>query len=309
MSFRVTQGTLARGVLEGLQTNLTRLQRTQEQLSSGRRLNRPSDSPVDTVNAMQLRAEKARATQYGRNIDDGLSWLNTADTAMTQAYDMVDRVRQLAVQAGNAAMPQDSLDAMAKEVDQIRDGLKQLGNTQYAGKYIFAGTRTQTQPFDAKGVYVGNTSQVLRTVSSDPQSGEIGVNVNGSEVFGTLLSGGLDPADPSGNTAIKGVLENISDALKSGDRTALQGQLGQLDAAAAQMRSVQSTIGAKVNRLTGLQEVANARLDTVTQGLANAENIDLPKTIIDMQIQQNAYQAALGATAKIIQPSLMDFLR
>src|SRR6476659_497351 len=138
MSFRVTQGTLARGVLEGLQTNLTRLQRTQEQLSSGRRLNRPSDSPVDTVNAMQ----------YGRNIDDGLSWLNTADTAMTQAYDMVDRVRQLAVQAGNAAMPQDSLDAMAKEVDQIRDGLKQLGNTQYAGKYISGGTRTQTQPFD-----------------------------------------------------------------------------------------------------------------------------------------------------------------
>src|SRR5689334_24659774 len=108
---RVTPTTLSSGVMAGLQSSLARLQQTQEQLSSGRRLNRPSDSPVDTVNAMQLRAEKARATQYGRNIDDGLSWLNTADTAMTQAYDMVDRVRQLAVQAGNAAMPQDSLDA------------------------------------------------------------------------------------------------------------------------------------------------------------------------------------------------------
>src|SRR6478735_5129323 len=208
MSFRVTQGTLARGVLEGLQTNLTRLQRTQEQLSSGRRLNRPSDSPVDTVNAMQLRAEKKRTEQYGRNIDDGLSWLNTADTALTQANDMVDRVRQIVVSANNGAIGQDSRAAMAKELDQIRDGLKQLANSQYSGKYIFAGTMTQTQPFDANGVYKGNTSGVMRTVSSDPQSGELSVNVIGSEVFGTMLSSGTDAS----GAAVPGILERISTA-------------------------------------------------------------------------------------------------
>ena len=184
-----------------------------------------------------------------------------------------------------------------------------MGQTASFGKYIFAGTMTQTQPFDANGVYKGNTSGVMRTVSSDPQSGELSVNVIGSEVFGTMLSSGTDAS----GAAVPGILERISTALTNPDRTAgtadLNAALGDLDTAAAQMRSVQSTVGAKVNRLTGLQDVANARLDAVTQGLANAESIDLPKTIIDMQIQQNAYQAALGATAKIIQPSLMDFLR
>src|SRR6476620_10432671 len=102
MSFRVTQGTLARGVLEGLQTNLTRLQRTQEQLASGRRLNRPSDSPVDTVAAMQLRAEQKQSEQLERNIDDGLTWLDTADQALSQTSTALNRVRQLTLAGANA---------------------------------------------------------------------------------------------------------------------------------------------------------------------------------------------------------------
>ena len=298
MSFRVTQGTLARGVLAGLQTNMTQLQRTQAQLSSGRKLNRPSDSPVDTVNAMQLRADKARTTQYGRNIDNGLSWLSTADTTLGQATDMVDRVRQLVVSAGNGALPQESLDAMAKEIDQIRDGLIQLGNTQYAGKYVFGGTQTETPPFDSTtGAYGGNVSDVKRTISDDPTSGTVAVNVPGSTVFTSMLDSGT------------GILDSISSALKAGNVTAVNAQLGNLDAGAAAMRSVQSTVGAKVNRLESIQTLANGHLDTITNGLANAENIDLPSTIIQLQMQQNAYQAALGATAKIIQPSLMDFLR
>src|SRR6478735_2488182 len=125
MSFRVTQGTLARGVLEGLQGNLTRLQRTQEQLSSGRRLNRPSDSPVDTVNAMQLRADKQRTQQYSRNIDDGLGWLNTADSALTQTTGYLTRVRQLVVAGSNSSNGPEERAAMADEVDQLRQGLIQ----------------------------------------------------------------------------------------------------------------------------------------------------------------------------------------
>jgi flagellar hook-associated protein 3 FlgL len=308
MSFRVTQGTLARGVLEGLQTNLTRLQRTQEQLSSGRRLNRPSDSPVDTVAAMQLRADQTQTEQYSRNIDDGLAWLNTADGALGQAAAVVDRVRQLVVSGANGAIGDDSRAAMADEVDQIRQSLIQMGNTQYGNKPIFAGTSDTPSAFNKDGVYVGNDGKVNRNVSADRNSGTLDVNVVGSDAFTDLLNGGLDSStNPA--TPVPGVLERISTALRSGNTTALNTELGNLDAAAAKMRSVQSTIGAKVNRLTSVQDVGNAHLDAVKASLTNAESIDLPKTIIDLQVQQNAYQAALGATAKIIQPSLMDFLR
>lgn len=301
MSFRVTQGTLARGVLEGLQTNLTRLQRTQEQLSSGRRLNRPSDSPVDTVNAMQLRADKQRTQQYSRNIDDGLGWLNTADSALTQTTTYIGRVRQLVVAGANGTNGTEERAAMADEVDQLRQGLIQIGNTQYAGRPIFAGTVTGAVAFDSNGAYVGNDKQVNRQVSADPTSGSIAVNVTGDKAFSDLLKGS-DSVSP-------GILERVSTALRSGDVAGLNTALGDLDVASETMRSVQSTVGAKVNRLTSVQTLGDAHLDNITTGLANAESIDLPKTIIDLQIQQNAYQAALGATAKIIQPSLMDFLR
>lgn len=306
MSFRVTQQTLSRTTMAGLQDNLARLQRTQEQLSSGRRVSRPSDSPVDTVSAMQLRADKQRTEQFSRNIDDGLARLGTADDALTQAVDMLGRVRQLVVAGLNDTNGPSERNAMADEIDQLRSGTIAMANTQYLGQPIFAGTATTSVAFDPiTGQYAGNAAAVNRTVSAEPGSGQVAVNVPGNAVFGTLLG---DPAAMP-TTGPSGVLADISSALRSGSTSALQGALGRLDAATEGIRSAHSLVGARFNRLTSVQQQGNAHLDAVTGSLANAESIDLPKTIIDLQLQQTAYQAALGATAKIIQPSLAEFLR
>jgi flagellar hook-associated protein 3 FlgL len=300
MSMRVTPTTMNRGVMTGLQTNLARLQRTQEQLSSGRRINRPSDSPTDTAQAMRLRGEQARTEQLGRNVDDGLTWLGSADSTLTQASSIVQRVRQLLVAGQNATNGPTEREAMAGEVDELRASLVDLGNTTYLGRPIFAGTQNVSAAFDTTtGAYLGNGDAVQRNVSADG-SGQVGVTIPGSAVFSTLFKGaGTDP----------GVLENISAALRSGDTSAMNTALGDLDQASQTMQSAHSLVGARYNRLLGIQSKGEARLDTVNANLATAEDIDLPKTIIDMQIQQTSYQAALGATAKIIQPSLVDFLR
>jgi flagellar hook-associated protein 3 FlgL len=306
MSFRVTQQTLSRTTMAGLQDNLARLQRTQEQLSSGRRVSRPSDSPVDTVAAMQLRADKQRTEQYARNIDDGLARLATADDALTEAVDVLGRVRQLVVAGLNDTNGPSERRAMADEMDQLRAGTIALANTGYLSQPLFAGTAATAVAFDpVTGRYAGNASAVNRTVSAEPGSGQIAVNVPGDTVFGTLLG---DPAALP-TTAPSGVLADLSTALRSGDRTLLQTALGRLDADTEGIRSAHSLIGARYNRLTGMQQQGRAHLDAVTGSLANAESIDLPKAIMDLQLQQTAYQAALGATAKIIQPSLVDFLR
>jgi flagellar hook-associated protein 3 FlgL len=258
---------------------------------------------------MQLRSAQQQTTQYTRNIDNGLAWLNTADSALTQANSSVQRVRQLVVQGANAANGPDERGAMADEVDQLRQTLIQLGNTQYGNTPVFAGTAKGSVAFDpATGVFVGNTAAVNRQVSSDPQSGTLAVNVPGPQAFTDLLSGGVN-GSTTPPTVAPGLLERISTALRSGDTTGLNTALGQLDTAAQAMSSAQSAVGARVNRLNSVQTLANSHLDTITTGLSNAEDVDLPGTIIKLQIQQNAYQAALGATAKIIQPSLMDFLR
>lgn len=302
MSFRVTQQTLSRNVMTGLQDNLARLQKTQQQLSSGRRLSRPSDSPVDTVSAMQLRADQARTAQYDRNISDGLARLGTADSSLTQMNDMLMRVRTLVLTGLNGSNGPEERAAMADEIDQVKGGMLGLANTDYLGRPVFAGTTSTDVAFDpATGAYLGNSGAVNRTVSSEPGSGTVAVNVPGDQVFTTLFA---DSGAPGG----QGILSRISADLRSGNTTALNAELGNLDTAAEAMRSAHSTIGARYNRLMGIQQLGGLHADAVAAGLANAESIDLPKTIVDLQLQQTAYQAALGATAKIITPSLADFL-
>lgn len=300
---RVTPATLNSGVMAGLQSSLSRLQQTQEQLASGRRLSRPSDSPVDTVAAMRLRAERKQSDQLSRNIDDGMSWLNTTDQALGQTSAVLNRVRSLVLAGANGTNGPDERRAMAAEVDQLREAMMGIANTQYLGRPVFAGTQDTAVAFDpATGAYAGNAATVKRTISPDSASGTLSVSVPGDQAFTTLLH---DPSDQAG----AGVLTRISNALRSGDITALGTALTHLDSASETLRSTQSTVGARTNRLLSVQASGEVRADAVAARLASVEGIDLAKTITDLTLQQTAYQAALGAAAKVVQPSLMDFLR
>jgi flagellar hook-associated protein 3 FlgL len=299
MSLRVTSATLTRSVMDGLQANLSRLQHTQEQLASGRRIMRMSDSPVDGAAAMRLRAEQAANEQLGRNIEDGLNTLGAADRTFTSMSTLVLRVRQLVVAGLNGANGPSERAAMATEVDQLRDGLIALANTQHLGRPIFAGTQDVPAAYDTTtGAYMGNGEAVQRSVSTDGST-RLDVTVTGPATFSTLFSDGTG-----------GILSRITAALRDPNGpAALNAELSNLDAASETMQNARSLVGTRFNRLLGVQSAGESRLDAVTANLAMAENIDLPKTIIDMQIQSTSYQAALGAAAKIIQPSLLDFLR
>jgi flagellar hook-associated protein 3 FlgL len=300
MSMRVAQSSLSRGVMEGLQANLARLQHTQEQLSSGRRISRMSDSPVDGAAAMRLRGEQSANEQVGRNIADGLSTLGAADGAFTSMSSLLLRVRQLVVAGLNDTNGPSERASMATEVDQLKGALLGLANTQHLGRPIFAGTQDVTAAFDTTtGQYLGNDTAVQRSVSVD-SSTRVDVTVTGQETFTTLFSNG----------SAAGILSRISAALKDPAGPAgLNTELANLDAASATMQNARSMVGVRYNRLLSSQSSGESRLDSVSASLSLAENIDLTKTIIDMQIQSTAYQAALGSSAKIIQPSLLDFLR
>jgi len=300
MTVRVTSASLSRGVLANLQANLSRMQNTQNQMSSGHRITKMSDSPVDAVAAMRLRAQQASNDQVGRNIDNGLSLLGQADSTFTSMSSMLTRVRQLVVSGRNETNTADERSAMADEVDELKKGLVQLANTTYLGRPIFAGTQNVSTAFDpTTGQYLGNGQAVQRSVSADG-SATVGVTVTGDTAFSTLFSDGANP----------GILDRISAALRDpSGPDALDTELTNLDAASQTMQEARSIVGARYNQLLGLQTSSQATADTLTTKLSDVQDVDLAKTAIDLQIQQTAYQAALGASAKIIQPSLLDFLR
>ncbi len=305
---RVTEGSIHTRVLANLQRNIAKGAQIQEQLSSGKQLNRPSDSPAGTVSALQLRGETRTSQQYIRNADDGLGWLSTVEDTLSSASTMINRARDLTVQglntSTNGALANE---AMAKEIDQIRSGLISQANTRYLDRPVFGGNTVGPAAYSAAGVWAGNSyvpdppemaaiTSVSRTVGSGVK---VRVDMTGPEAFG----------DNTTNTGLFKALENISASLRAGDSAALATNLKDLDTAGNRLKSAISEIGSRYNRVTQMKDSAQDRLLSVASQLSDIEDIDLPKTIMDMQLQQTSYQAALAATAKVIQPSLIDFLR
>lgn len=293
-SLRVTQRSISDRALLGLQTNLDRLNTLQGQLSSGKAISQPSDSPMGTVSALQLRASISDNAQWVRNAEDGLGWLGTIDSALSSATAMTRRVRDLVLQGLNTgSASQQSRDVMATEVDQLRNALIGVANTTYLDRPVFGGTTTGNLAFDSNGVYLGDANPVARTVDS---STRVRVESTGPEVFG------------SGAANLFQILANISLDLRT-NPTQLGTDLGKLDGAASLMMSQTADVGARYQRVDQMRQAAEDRQLNLKSALSGVEDIDLPKTIMELQMQQVAYQSALGATAKVIQPSLLDFLR
>ncbi|OJF11823.1 flagellin N-terminal helical domain-containing protein [Couchioplanes caeruleus] len=307
---RVTEGSIHTRVLANLQRNLAKGAQIQDQLSSGKQLNRPSDSPAGTVSALQLRAETRTSTQYVRNADDGLGWLGTVEDTLGSASALVNRARDLTVQGLNANSNGALANAaLASEIDQIRDALITHANVRYLDRPVFGGNTPNSEAYDkTTGAFTGNPyapgdpydpEQAARTsVSRTVGSGvKVRVDLTGPEAFG------------DNTTGLFKVLADISANLKAGDNTALTANLNSLDTAGNKLKSAISEVGSRYNRIQQMKDSAQDRMLSVSAQLSEIEDIDLPKTIMEMQLQQTSYQAALAASAKVIQPSLIDFLR
>ena len=292
---RVTQNMMSSQALSGLQTSLGRLATIHEQLSTGRVINRPSDDPAGTASAMRLRSLLADQQQYTRNADDGQGWLDQADTALGSMTDRVRRAHELALQGANAgAIGPQGREALAAEVDQIRSDLIASANTSYLGRPIFGGITAGGRAYDDAGTYVGVPGEVQRTVAVGVQ---VRVDVDGPLAFG-----------PAGD-AVFDHLTALSTALRGNDQAGIATAVTKLGVDGDRITTTRAAVGARAARIerAGV-EAADAGL-TMTSALSEIENTDLPRATVELQMQEVAYQAALASTARVMQPSLLDFLR
>ncbi|HEV7687026.1 MAG TPA: flagellar hook protein, partial [Acidimicrobiia bacterium] len=164
-AFRITQRSLSNSTLAGLQANLARLQETQAKLSSGKAIQRPSDSPTGTMAALRLRSDLDRYTQLDRNAEDGKARLGTTDNALTDGLSVLRGVRDAVLQGANGSMSQNDREALASQVDGLRSSLLAVANTTYLQQPIFAGTAGAATAYDAAGAYQGNSGTVARTIA------------------------------------------------------------------------------------------------------------------------------------------------
>jgi flagellar hook-associated protein 3 FlgL len=292
---RITQRAVALTSLQGLNRNLDALGKLQQQLTSGRLINAPSDSPTGTNRAMQTRADQAAVAQQARNIGDAKDWLDQTDSTMRLMLETTRRVRDLTVQGLNSGNGSDaSRQAIATEVASLREGLIGLANTKIQGRPLFGGTTSGPEAYTSAGVWAGiSGAPVTRRVAENEV---VRVDMTGPEVFGAA------PDD------LFAIVERIATDVVT-DPTLLEGHLTDLDTAMSGMLKAVADVGARAARIERVEQINMDRTLALTSQLAETENIDLPNTIMKLQMQQVGYEAALSATAKALQPTLLDFLR
>jgi len=306
---RITQSMMTERLLANLGKSQERLARATEEMQTQKKLLKPSDDPVGAQRAVLTRSELTANKKYSDNISQARGFMETAGSTLNEITSLLHRARELTIQGANGATGPEARKNIAAEIDQIIDAVKQAGNTNYAGVFIFAGTATTTQPYDTMTIppvdaYQGDNGVIAREIGPGV-SVQINTNVN----TGTppLLGGG------GGDGGLIDSLRNISAHLKSGldvDVTALgTADLKALDANLTTINNAQAIIGATVNRLDAADErLASTRLAS-TQLLSDTEDVDAATAYLNLSTTQSVYEAALKAGATIIQPSLLDFLR
>lgn len=293
---RVTHQTIQHSTLRNLQTNLTAMARLQSQMSSGKKIQVPSDDPAGAGQVMHLRATQRQLAQYARNAADGDSWLTTVDSALGAALDTIRRARALVVQSGDGGLGPASREALAVEITELRNDLLAQANTRYQGRTVFAGTSDAGVAFGDDPVpytWTGSAdAAVERRVGG---STSIRVDADGAQVFG------------EGDDSVFALLDTIAAELRAGvDVTA---RLDAMDDRTQAVLTVAATTGSRQRVLQSISAQLSSQTLTVKSQLSGIEDIDLAEVIMNLQLQEVAYQGALSAGARVLQPSLLDFLR
>lgn len=299
MTSRVTTNSTALLMLRDIQESQKALTAIQGQLASNKRVQVASDDPRAAIASLGHRADLRRSQQLGRNADRATDWLNAADRATGEAVDLLSQARSLVIQATSGVSDPTSRNAISDQLRQVREALLSTAATQVAGRAIFAGTAAGAA-YDSSGAYTGDTGAVTTPVAAGVT---MQVTRTGPELFGTH-----NTADPMAGDIFQ-VLDALATAVENSDATTASAGLSAIDTATTRVQNVQTELGSRLNQLEGLRAAAKAHDQELTSMISELEDVDLAEATIALKAKELAYQSALGVAGRLLQTTLLDFLR
>lgn len=289
---RVTDGMIANNVMYNINQSYSRLDKLFEQAQTQKKISRPSDDPVVAMKGMFYRTNVTEIEQFKRNFTEARNWVETTDSAIGEASKAMERIRELTVQVSNDTYDEGQLKSVAEEVAQLKEHIKTIANSKVGDKYIFNGTDTLTAPVDGDTIEFNSDDVEFELAKGI----KVAVNMQGEAVFGT------------GETSVFAVLDRLETALKEGE-TDLNGFLDDLDASSDKMLSGRAELGARTNRLDFMEDRIDNQEVIANRIMSDNEDVEFEKVVMDFKAQEAVHRAAMSIGARIIQPTLMDFLR
>ena len=288
---RVTNSMMTATVKRNLFRQAENLARKQETMASRKRINRPSDDPLGFGKVLDYRKTLSSLGQYDRNIQNAKNRIEFVETTL-------EGVEDLMVDAKNWAVNQFASDTMDREaaitsVQNIREQMLQLANSKMGNVYVFGGFQSLTPPFASDGTYNGDNGY-YSVMTADNM--EMQVEADGSRIF-------------QGVEDVFDALDQLLTGLQTDDVTLINNQINRIELAQEQVQMVRAESGARFQQLE-LAEQQTARLKLTFEDMMDStEKANIEEAIIDFNNQEMAYQVSLNAAAKIIQPTLMNFLK
>lgn len=289
---RVTQSMLSNNMLRNLSSSYERLSKYQDQIFTGKKVNRPSDDPVVVMKGISYRTDLSEVQQYKRNFSEAYNWIENSDAALDNAGKALQRIRELVVEASNDTYDTSQRQAISAEIKQLRDHLADVANTKFGDKYLFNGANTTKKPVDLQNGNYPSESQPTEPVEIELSKGiYLPVNVPGEKVFGEQLFSDL---------------KALTDDLDQGKNPA--SYLDQIDQHIDAINNARADLGARQNRLEMMESRVDNQEVIAKKVLSDNEDVDYEKAITDLTAQESVHRAALAVGARVLQPTLMDFL-
>ncbi|MCI1477740.1 MAG: flagellar hook-associated protein FlgL [Clostridium beijerinckii] len=340
---RITSSMLVANYMNNMKRNLGNMSVLQNQLSSGNLINRASDNPYTATRIMQLNTEIAANKQYNSNINDTSNWLDSTDTALSQAGNVFSRIRELMVKAGNGAYGPNEISTIKDEVVEKVKELGQVLNSSFDGNYIFGGTKSTSKPITVDGngninyadkngaplTTDGTTTNTLMSniKSTDDEYKQIGTGLKAEIATGVVVDYNktakdiLEFKDSDTGTPVyvpellTDIIKNLNDASGSDPIVAkaaisnLTGtNLTQLDSSTKNLLQCRASVGAMQNRMDSAANNNEDQTYNMTSILSESSDIDFTQKTMEYSVAQTVYTASLQTSAKVLSRTLLDYL-
>ena len=323
---RITNASMVRSHLYDTQNNLTNMSKINQQISTGKVINTVSDDPHKAIKIMNINNEIKYTEKYNYNIDETVGWMNTTDGALDNVGNLLGEIKETILKVGNGTYSQNEMKSLNAD---INEKIKQLGdtlNSTYGGKYIFGGTNVDDAPIkvvenpdgsvklefskDKNGQTIPNTDDLKADISS-------GINIDYNISVGEILN----IKDGNGNTVnLLDEINNLSTLMNdiaNGDEqtaakakeTLLNDTKGKIDTLFDHVVNERTSLGVRVSTAEKIKELNDEDILNIQDVLSKTQDTDVVEKFIELKSAEMIYQASIQVGAKLIQPTILDYIR
>ena len=307
---RVSENSSNATVQYSLNRTKSKLDDLQKQGVTLKKVSKPSDAPLANIEALQVASATSNNNQFLKNADYALVHLNVTDKSLERISNIIQKTKEVAIAHSSDFYGPHIRKNIANEILQVRNELLSIANRRLGQKYIFAGYKTFSKPFDGEGKYLGDEGQVNIEIS---KGFFVPININGREVFGTLQGPspelGRSLASFESGTSLFGKLDSFIGALENDDTEAIQGLLEKFDDDISRIITLRTRIGSIVHSIE--QTKNSLESDNISHADRKSKLIDadMAELFSDITKYQSVLRASYQASQSLLNQNLLDFLR